>query len=130
MTGRRGEHFAFFNSFAQPIFNVCANVDVTALRPALKQSGVTFAVGWLYVLARACNAIPEFRYRIREDAVVEHEVVHPSITVLTEENLFGFCLVVYAEDFGCLARGLRNRSSTPADTHPLRTNRAGTTCST
>lgn len=99
----RGEHFAFFNSFAQPIFSVCANVDITALRSALKQSGVTFTVGWLYVLARACNAIPEFRYRIRGDVVVEHEVVHPSITVLTKENLFGFCLVAYVEDFRVFA---------------------------
>lgn len=99
----RGAHFAFFNSFAQPIFNVTATVDVTALRPVLKQSGVTFTVGWLYLLARACNAIPEFRYRIREHVVVEHEVVHPSITVLSKENLFGFCLVAYTEDFRVFA---------------------------
>jgi len=51
------------------------------------------------VLSRAANAIPEFRYRIRAGAVVEHEIVHPSITLLTGEDLFSFCTMDYVEDF-------------------------------
>ena len=41
--------------------------------------------------------------------MVEHKVVHPSITVLTKENLFSLGLVVYAEDFRVFASQLRNR---------------------
>jgi chloramphenicol O-acetyltransferase type A len=35
--------------------------------------------------------------------VVEHEVVHPSITVLTEGDLFRFCTIPYVEDFATFA---------------------------
>jgi chloramphenicol O-acetyltransferase type A len=53
----------------------------------------------VYVLARAANAIPEFRYRIRDGEVVEHEIVHPSTTILTNEDLFTYCTINYTEDF-------------------------------
>jgi chloramphenicol O-acetyltransferase type A len=51
------------------------------------------------VLTRAANGIPEFRYRIRGENVVEHEVCHPSTTILTGEDLFSFCTFHYSEDF-------------------------------
>jgi len=31
--------------------------------------------------------------------VVEHEIVHPSPTILTDEDLFSFCTLDYIEDF-------------------------------
>jgi chloramphenicol O-acetyltransferase type A len=106
-TWPRREHFAKFGAFRYPHFNMCAPVDLTVLRPAAKQRGVSLTTAILYVVARAANEIPEFRYRIRGDNVVEHEVVHPSLTVLVEADLFGFALVEYDEDFsrfaGCAA---------------------------
>jgi chloramphenicol O-acetyltransferase type A len=53
----------------------------------------------MYTLARAANAIPEFRYRIRTDEVVEHEIVHPATTILRNDDLFTFCTVPYTEDY-------------------------------
>ena len=52
-----------------------------------------------YVFARSANEITNFRYRIRGDQVVEHDVVHPSITLLVEGNLFSFCAIPYRQDF-------------------------------
>lgn len=95
----RREHYALYRTYAQPHFNICFEVDVTVLRAALKHVDVGFTVGWLYVLSRIVNDIPEFRLRMRGDLVVEHDVVHPSITVLGEQGLFGFCLIEYTEDF-------------------------------
>jgi chloramphenicol O-acetyltransferase type A len=57
----------------------------------------------MYVLARAANAISQFRQRIRGREVIEHEVVHPSTTILTDGDLFSFCTVDYAEDFSLFA---------------------------
>ena len=98
-TWSRREHFKFFSGFDHPHFNICANVDLTAFYPAVKQRRVSFTVAIVYLIARAANAIPEFRYRIRQGAVVEHEVVHPSTTILTKDDLFGFCTFDYVEDF-------------------------------
>ncbi len=98
-TWPRREHFNVFNTWDYPHFNLCANVDLTAFHPVVKQRGISFTVAIVYVLARAANGIPEFRYRIRGEAVVEHEVVHPSTTFLTGEDMFSFCSMDYIEDF-------------------------------
>jgi chloramphenicol O-acetyltransferase type A len=95
----RREHFKVFSSWDYPHFSMCANVDLTAFYPVVKQRGISFNVAIVYVLARAANAIPEFRYRIRPGEVVEHEIVHPATTILTNEDLFTFCTFDYAEDF-------------------------------
>jgi chloramphenicol O-acetyltransferase type A len=78
---------------------MCANVDLTAFYPAVKQRGCSLTIAMVYVITRASNAIPEFRYRIREDIVIEHEIVNPGFTFLTEEDTFSFCFVDYVEEF-------------------------------
>ncbi|MGD1993488.1 MAG: chloramphenicol acetyltransferase [Anaerolineae bacterium] len=95
----RREHFELFNSFDYPHFSMCANVDLTAFYPVVRQRGIPFTVATVYVLARAANAIPEFRHRIRQGEVVEHEVVHPATTILADDDIFGFCFFDYTEDF-------------------------------
>jgi chloramphenicol O-acetyltransferase type A len=98
-TWSRREHFKVFSAFDHPHFGLCANVDLTTFYPVVKQRGISFTVAIVYVLARAANAIPEFRYRIRPGDVVEHEIVHPSATILTDEDLFSFCTFDYIENF-------------------------------
>jgi len=98
-TWPRREHFMLFNAFDYPHAGLCANVDLTAFYPVVKRRGISFTVATVYVLARAANEIPEFRYRIRGREVVEHEIVHPSTTILTDEDLFSFCTIDYTEDF-------------------------------
>jgi chloramphenicol O-acetyltransferase type A len=78
-------------------------MGLTTFYPAVKQRGISLNVAVIYVLARAANEIVEFRYRIRGDEVVEHEVVHPSTTILTEDELFSFCTIDYTEDFAVFA---------------------------
>ncbi len=98
-TWPRREHFKVFSTWDYPHFNMCANVDLTEFYPFVKQRDISFNVATVYVLARAANAIPEFRHRIRAGEVVEHEVVHPATTILTNEDLFSFCQIDYTEDF-------------------------------
>jgi len=102
-TWPRREHFKIFSAFDHPHFGMCANVDLTTFYPVVKQRGISFNVAIIYVLSRASNAIPEFRYRIRAGKVVEHEIVHPSTTILTDEDLFSFCTFDYTDDFSLFA---------------------------
>jgi chloramphenicol O-acetyltransferase type A len=99
----RRAHFEFFKGIDYPHFNLCANVDVTTLRDATKTRGVSFNIATVYTLARAANAVPELRQRIRGGQVVEHEIVHPSTTVLSRDDLFTFCLIEYSADFTVFA---------------------------
>ena len=108
-TWSRLEHFRLFNAFDHPYFGICTNVDLTAFYPAVKQCGVSFTVAVVYLIARAANAIPEFRLRIRGEQVVEHEVVHPSATILIKDDLFSFCYFDYVESFREFAAGAAKR---------------------
>jgi chloramphenicol O-acetyltransferase type A len=103
-TWSRRHHFRTFSAFNHPHFNMCVNVDVTAFYPFVKRNGYSLTVSMVYVIARASNAIPEFRQRIRGDQVVEHEIVNPGFSILVDKDLFSFCDVAYAEDFSEFAR--------------------------
>ena len=83
-TWSRREHFELFSTYGYPHWGMCANVDLTKFYSAVKEGGYSFTIAMVYVIARASNAIPEFRYRIRDEEVIEHEVVHPGFTFLTE----------------------------------------------
>ncbi len=108
-TWPRREHFKVFNAYDYPHFSLCANVDLTAFYSFVKQRGISFTVATVYILARAANAIPEFRYRIRAGEVVEHAIVHPSGTILTGDDLFTFCTFDYIEDFSEFSVGAAER---------------------
>jgi chloramphenicol O-acetyltransferase type A len=99
----RRKQYELYRQFDQPHFNMCANVDLTAFYPALKERGTAFTIAILYVLARAANDIPAFRYRMRGKDVVEHDTVHPSTTVLTDDGSFSFCSLAYAAAFSTFA---------------------------
>jgi chloramphenicol O-acetyltransferase type A len=98
-TWSRREHFKLYNSFNHPHFNMCANIDLTNLLPYQKQNHISFNAAIVYLISRTANTIPEFRYRIHDEAVVEHEVVHPSTTILVSEDVFSFCGLTYVENF-------------------------------
>ena len=102
-TWSRRDHFEKFNQFDHPHFGLCANVDLTAFYPFVKGRDFSFTVAIVYLIARTANAIPEFRQRIRAGEVVEHDIVHPSATILVDEELFSFCYFEYYQDFMAFA---------------------------
>ena len=92
----RKKHFAFFNGMNHPHFNLTANVDVTQFLKRIKNEGLPINQSLVYLLAKTANQIKEFRWRIRDDEVVEHDRVHPSFTVPTDESdVFSFCTVPF-----------------------------------
>lgn len=95
----RKKHFDFFREMNHPHFNITANVEISRLLPFLKDNKFPINIGMVYLLARTANEIPEFRWRIRGDKVVEHPLVHPSFTVSTDvADVFSFCSVDFSYD--------------------------------
>ena len=95
----RRKHFEVYNAFDYPHFNITAHIDITSLYPLVKQRQLSFSVSVVYLLARTANDMPEFRLRIRDSQVVEHDIVHPSPTVLADSGLFSFCTIPYSPYF-------------------------------
>ena len=93
----RKDHYNFFKQFDYPHFNICGNLDMTNFYMYIKENGLPFFISILYVSTKAANTIEEFRLRIREDKVVEHETVSPSFTVMAENETFSYCTVKYTE---------------------------------
>lgn len=92
----RKKHFEFFNSMNHPHFNITANVDITTFLKNIKSRELPINQCIVHLLAKTANEIKEFRWRIRSNEVIEHEVVHPSFTVPTEDaDVFSFCTVSY-----------------------------------
>jgi chloramphenicol O-acetyltransferase type A len=103
-TWSRREHYELFSTYGYPHWGLCANVDISKFYTAVKEGGYSITIALVYVIARASNAIPEFRYRIRDDQVIEHEIVNPGFTFLVDNDAFSFCLVDYVEEFATFAK--------------------------
>lgn len=99
----RREAYELFRGFGFPYFSLTADVDVGPFRDVLSARGASFTVGLVYALTSAANGIAAFRQRIRGDAVVEHAVVHPSITVLADGDVFRFVTLRYDASFTAFA---------------------------
>ncbi len=95
----RKDHYLFFREFDYPYFSLCADMDITQFLPLIKDRGISFTASIMYLVARVANGIPEFRQRVRERGPIEHEIVHPSVTILSKDDLFAFCTAFYQEDF-------------------------------
>lgn len=99
----RREHFETFRRFTQPQFSMCAEMDMTAIVLQLREHPVSLNTVIVYVVARAANDVPELRQRIRDDTVVEHDVVHPATTVMAAGDLFAFACFEFELDFDLFA---------------------------
>ncbi|MTI68542.1 MAG: chloramphenicol acetyltransferase [Firmicutes bacterium] len=95
----RKKHFKHFNNLDYPHINICANVDITSFYSYIKINDLNFFKSLLYLVTTTINEIKEFRYRIRDGLVVEHEIVHPSFTKMNEGDIFSFCKATYNRDF-------------------------------
>ncbi len=94
----RRDLFDFYRRLDYPHFSVCAEVDLAKAYDLARDRDLSVFTTILYIVSWAANSIPELRHRIRGEGIVEHDAVHPSFTVLNEDNTFGFCEVTYSED--------------------------------
>lgn len=102
----RAEHFRFFRDYENPYFNVCAEVDVrTVARRCAEPDGGSFFLSTLFLALGAVNDVEEFRYRIRGDDVVVHDVVHGGSTVLASDRTFAFAYFDWDPSFDRFVRG-------------------------
>jgi chloramphenicol O-acetyltransferase type A len=95
----RKNHFNYFKSLDYPHFSLCANVDITQYYKYIKAKGIPFFISFLYISSKAANDIKEFKYRIRDDKVIEHDTVSPSFTLMTSKDVFSFCTAKYIDNF-------------------------------
>lgn len=99
----RREHFRLYSGFEFPHVNICVQVDITDLWANRARSDASPTVALVYVITKAANRVSEMRQRIRGEHIVEHDVVHPLITVLGDHDLFGVVTLTYDTCFATFA---------------------------
>ena len=99
----RREHFRLYNGLDFPHVNICVQLDITELWANRARAGASPTIALVYSITKAAHRVPEFQQRIRDEQIVEHEVVHPSITVLGENDLFGLVTLTYDARFATFA---------------------------
>lgn len=114
----RREQFNFFRDFDNPFFGFTADLDVTALYRFAREQGYSFFSTYLFASQKAVNTIPEFRYRIKGDQVVEYPVISAGATILKENDVFTFCHFDHESDLALFAKHVlaRIKQSRQADT--------------
>jgi chloramphenicol O-acetyltransferase type A len=103
---KRRDHFNLYRNLDFPYLNITTNVNITKLFTWSKDNQISMFSCIAYLATRAANSIPELRLRIRGDQVVEHELVHPSFTVLTDDETFGFATIQYSPNFSTFQRNV------------------------
>ncbi len=96
--------FEFFRAYDLPFWQVTVPVDVTRLRQWSQSQGHSFFLACLWLWARAANAVPELRQRLRPEGVIEWDVVHPGATLMHDDRSFTFCYFDYEPDLDHFCR--------------------------
>lgn len=108
--GRR-HLFEFFRHYTNPYFNICAQLDVTSLLEMLQpRREISTSLTYLYFALRAANETEPFRYRLRGDRVLIHDVIHGGTIVLLPNESFNFAYFDYDEDFEKFIRAAQTAS--------------------
>jgi len=115
----RKEHFHFFKQFDDPYFAVTVDFDVTGALNYSKEHDISFFALYMHACMRAVNSVENFKYRIREDKVVIHDVIHASPTILREDKTFGFSFIKYNEDFNVFFNNFEEEKSRVLNTNNL-----------
>ena len=99
-TWPRRDTFEFFRGYDKPYFNVGTSLDVTNLVAEIKQRpGFSLSLAYHYFALRVVNEIEPFRYRLRGDQVLVHDVIHGGTTLLLPNETFIMVYFDYQEDF-------------------------------
>jgi len=124
----RKEHFHFFKQFEDPYFAVTVDFDVTSAFNYSKEHRISFFALYLHVCMKAINSVENFKYRIHDDKVVIHDVIHASPTILREDKTFGFSFIEYDEDFKVFYKNFELEKSRVLNTNSLFPERSTDDC--
>ncbi|TAI48692.1 chloramphenicol acetyltransferase [Flagellimonas allohymeniacidonis] len=112
----RKKHFEFFNTMNHPHFNITANVEISDFLAQIKKQQLPTTYSLVHLLSETANEVKEFRWRVRNNEIIEHSMVHPSFTVPTDEaDVFSFCTVTFQSnlnDFIEEAKSVRDAMKT------------------
>jgi chloramphenicol O-acetyltransferase type A len=112
-TWKRKNHFNLYKDYDDPCFNICSYINVTNAVNSAKNKNQSIFLTLLHCSAMAMNNVDAFRLRMEEEQVWKMNKIHPSATVLREDDTFNFCNFELVDDldlFIGIAQKARNKA--------------------
>ena len=104
-TWPRRELFEFYQSFANPCFNISVSLEASALHARAKERGESFFMLSLYAILRAANVVPQMRQRILPDGtILEFTSIAVMTPIMTDREMFNSIWCEYAPTFAEFAK--------------------------
>lgn len=120
-TWNRKQHFNHFNALSDPYFAVTVPFNVTKAYQFSKENDISFFGKYLHDCMKALNSIENFKYRIENDEIVVHDVIHASATLMRSDNTFGFSFIHFDDDLGVFINNIneeKKRIEKTGDLYP------------
>lgn len=89
----RKDNYHFYKGFDNPLFQLCAEVDITKLLPLVKKKDYSFYQVMIFFTMKAVNSVKEFKTRIQSDRVVQHNSVHAAPVFLGYDEQVRYCML-------------------------------------
>lgn len=84
---KRKEHFDFFHAMDYPQFNICMNLDVSNFKEFTSKNNLSFYHAMVFAVTTVINQHENFKYRIRGNEIVLHDLIHPSFTDMNNDEM-------------------------------------------
>ncbi|MEQ8154902.1 MAG: chloramphenicol acetyltransferase [Clostridiaceae bacterium] len=115
-TWDRCTHYKFFKRMDYPHYNICVNIDITNFLKKVKEQKIPFYYAMIYTATHALNHVEAFKYRIRGEQVVFHELIHPSFTDMSDgTDLFKMVTVDFESPLRTFAEKSKEKSEEQKD---------------
>ena len=85
--------YNIFKNYFFPFVSITCEIEITGLISKVKQKNLKFSQAISYIILKATNNVPEFRYRIINDQVVEYKSVGIGPIALTDDNNLKFLYI-------------------------------------
>ena len=105
----RKEVYHFFRHYDNPFFGFTTEIDVSKLLEYTRSKRYSFFAAYLFASQKQVNLIPEFRYRIKGNELVEYAEISAGSTVLKTNHVFNFCYFDYLDSFHPFQQHVKER---------------------
>ena len=98
-TYKKRNQYYHFSKFPDPSFGLDVDIDVTNLINIKEATHVGFFPMFLYCLTKVINSVYELHLREEKGHIYYYDVIHPTWTVLTKEDVYMNVGTTFEEDF-------------------------------
>ena len=98
-TYKKRNQYYHFSKFPDPSFGLDVDIDVTNLINIKEATHVGIFPMFLYSLTKAINSVYELHLREENGHIYYYDVIHPTWTVLTKEDVYMNVGTTFEEDF-------------------------------